>query len=68
MCHRTTWTGLERRTEFKDKNREIRNSFWNQINYILIKRRDLRVVRNSHLYGGIGLNTDHKSRATNRVV
>ena len=39
MCHRTTWTGPERRNEFKDKNGEIRrNPFRNQIDYILIKR------------------------------
>ena len=61
VCHRTTWTGLERRNEFKDKNGEIRrNPFRNQIDYILIKRRDLPFVRNSHSYGGIGLNTDYK--------
>ena len=60
-CHRTTWTGLERRNEFKDKNGEVRrNPFRNQIDYILIKRRDLPLVRNSHTYGDIGLNTNHK--------
>ena len=57
----TTWTGPERRSEFKDKNGEIRrNPFRNQIDNILIKGRDLPFVRNSCLYGGIGLNTDHK--------
>ena len=61
MHHRTTWTGPERRNEFKDKNGEIRrNPFKNQIHYILIKRRDLPFVRNSHSYGGVGLNTDRK--------
>ena len=61
MCHRKTWTGPERRNEFKDKNGEIRrNPFRNQINYILIKRRDLPFVRNSCSYGGIDVNTGHK--------
>ena len=61
MCHRTTWTGPERRNEFKDKNGEIRrNAFRNQTDYFLIKRRDLPFVRNACSYGGIGLNTDHK--------
>ena len=59
--HRKTWTGPERRNEFKDKKGEIRrNPFRNQIDYILIKRKDLPFVRNSHSYGGIGLKTDHK--------
>ena len=61
MCHRTTWTGPGRRIEFEDKNGEIRrNPFRNQINYILIKRRDSPFERNSCSYGGIGLNKDHK--------
>ena len=61
MCHRTTWTGPERRNEYKYKNGKIRrNSFRNQTDYILIKRRDSPFVRNSCSYGGIGLNTDHK--------
>ena len=61
MCHRTAWTGPERRNEFKGKNREIRrNPSRNQIDYILIKRRDFLFVRNSCSYGGIGLNTYHK--------
>ena len=62
MCHRMTWTGPERRNEFKDKNREIRrNPFRNKINYILVKRRViLPFGRNSCSYEGIGLNTDHK--------
>ena len=31
MCHRTTWTGPERRRELKDRNGEIRgNLFRNQ--------------------------------------
>ena len=47
MCQRTTWTGPERRNEFKDKKGEIRrNPFRNQIDYILIKRRNLPFVRN----------------------
>ena len=37
-----------------------RNPFRKQIDCILIKKRDLPFVRNSHSYGGIGLNTDHK--------
>ena len=61
MCHRTTWTGPERRNELKYKNGEIRrNPFRNQIDYILIKRRDLSFVRYQCSYGGIGLNTDYK--------
>ena len=61
MCHRSTGTGPERRNEFKDKNGEIRrNPFRNQTDYILIKRKDLPFERNSHSYGDIDLNTDHK--------
>ena len=61
MWHRTTCTGPERRNGFKYKNGEIRiNPFGNQINYILIKRRDLPFVSNSNSYEGIGLNTDPK--------
>ena len=40
ICYKTTWTGPERRNEFKDKNGEIRrNAFRNQIDYIFIKKR-----------------------------
>ena len=61
MCHRTKWTGPERRNEFKDKNWDIRrNPFRNEIKYILINIRDLPFVRNSCSCGGIGLNTGHK--------
>ena len=61
MCHRTTSTRPDRRNKFKDKNKEIRrNPFRNNIDCILIKRKDLPFVRNSCSYRGIGLNTDHK--------
>ena len=61
LCHKTTWTGPERRNEFKDKEwGDKKKSIQEQIDYILIKRRDLPFVRNSHSYGGIGLNTDNK--------
>ena len=61
MSHRTTWTGPERHETFKDKDGTTRrNPYRNQIDYIMIRKRDLHFVKNSRAYGGINVNTDHK--------
>ncbi len=61
MCHRTTWTGPERKGDFRDKNGKIRrNPYRNQIDYIMIKNRDLNFVEDSRSYGGINTQSDHK--------
>ncbi len=53
FCHRTTWVGPERRKEFKDqKSGELkRNPYRNQIDYVMIRRRDLNFVEDSRSYG-----------------
>ncbi len=53
FSHRTTWVGPERKKEFYNKSsgKVRRNPYRNQIDYVMIRRRDLQFVEDSRSYG-----------------
>ena len=46
MCHRTTWAAPDKNNDTKDKDGSIRrNLYRNQIDYLIMKNRDLVFVQ-----------------------
>ena len=61
LCHRTTWTSPQKIEEHNYHDGTVRkNQYRNQIDYILIKNNQRRMVIDSRSYGGIETSTDHK--------
>jgi len=59
LSHRTTWTAPYREYITHDGTYR-RNPIRNQIDYILVKKQHINLLKNSRSYGGILTDTDHK--------
>ena len=60
MAHRTTWEAPER-PNAKDRNGEPRrNPYRNQIDYLIIRKNHMKIVKDSRSFSNIETNTDHR--------
>ena len=60
MAHRTTWEAPER-PNAKDRNGEPRrNPYRNQIDYVIIRKNHMKIVKDSRSFSNIETKTDHR--------
>ena len=61
LCHRTTWTSMERtKNHLSSDGKARRNPYRNQIDYIMIKTLYRKLIMDSRSHSGISTPTDHK--------
>ena len=60
MAHITTWEAPERKNA-KDRNGELRrNPYRNQIDYIIIRKKNMKIVKDSRSYSNLETKSDHR--------
>ena len=61
LCHRTTWTSMERiKNHLSSDGKARRNPYRNQIDYIIMKTLHRKLIMDSRSHSGISTPTDHK--------